>query len=182
MASQAAVEAGLSKGFHSAAAAKATASRAPKRRGGKGRLVLVLVAAMVMLGGAGLALAYAGVLPTGLAEQPVAVEKPPEKPILPSFVDLPSQLVNLRATGRETPYLQIRISLELASPDAAAALRAVQPRVAEKLYTHARTYASADLRSASGIARLRDDLLGQANAVAAPLQVRAVLFREFLLR
>jgi flagellar FliL protein len=56
------------------------------------------------------------------------------------------------------------------------------PRLQDMLQTYLREMRPEELRGSAGIYRLREELLGRANVVLAPVRVNDVLFTQLLIQ
>lgn len=100
----------------------------------------------------------------------------------PVFYDLPPIAVNLLgdSDSDEAHYLKLKLAFELASPEDAAKVAAMLPRVQDDYQAFLRQMRLEDLRGSAALARLKDAMLLRANQVLAPVVVKNVLFREVL--
>lgn len=162
-------------------AGAAPAGAAGKR--GRGRLVLIAGAAVLILaaGGAGGAW-YAGLLPNPLAADAPAPPSDPG-PASPSAVllELPDIIANLNVTGRPV-FVKLRPQLELARPADLAAARAAMPRLLDMFNTFLRETRPEELRGSAGVHRLREELIARANIVLRDGSVTDVLFLEIVVQ
>jgi flagellar FliL protein len=173
-----------------ASAAAATADQADgaaPRKGGKKKLILILVP--VLLIGAGAGLWFSGILPGLLGMKPPpeqsaasgAQPMPPPRP--PTFLEMPDITTNLNvAPGRRAAFIRIRTKLELGRPEDAAKLQAAMPRLLDLFQTYLREMRPEELRGSVGTHRLREELIARANLVAPPARVADVLFVEILIQ
>jgi len=98
------------------------------------------------------------------------------------FYDLPEMVVDLNAGGRQSHFLKVRVSLELASQADVAQVEAVMPRVIDNFQVFLRELRIEDLQGAAGIYRVREELLRRIGNAARPARVNAVLFKEMLVQ
>lgn len=104
---------------------------------------------------------------------------PPPKPLV--FFDLPDFLVNLNSGGRKANFLKLTVSLQIDKPEDTLRIQAVLPRIIDNCQIFLRELRVEDLQGASGIYRLREELLTRINAVS-PVKVDDVLFKEMLVQ
>lgn len=158
---------------------KAEGEAAPQ---GGGRKKLVLIAAPLLLLGAGAGLWFGGILPglLGLgAPPPPAAEAPPPTP---GFVDLPEIVSNLNAPGRRASFVRLRARLEIADAAQAGLVQAAMPRLQDLFATYLREVRPEELRGSAGSQRLREELIARAAIAVAPARVTDVLFVEILVQ
>lgn len=158
---------------------------APKKKGGRKKLVLI--ALPVVLIGAGAGLWFGGILPPLLgmggaaAEEQQAEAQPPPAP-QPAFVDLPEIVSNLNAPGRRASFVRLRAKLEISRQEDVAAVQAAMPRLVDLFSTYLREVRPEELRGSAGSHRLREELIARATLAAAPARVTDVLFVEILVQ
>ncbi len=153
-----------------------------KKKGGKGKL-LILLAIPLVLGGAGAGLWFSGLLPGWLGmnahhDEPAAAQA--ARP--PAFLDMPEIVANLNAGGRRSTFIKLRSKLEVRSADDLPAVQAAMPRLQDLFTTYLREMRPEELRGSAGTHRLREELLARANLAAAPARVTDVLFLEILVQ
>lgn len=162
-----------------------TAAQAGKAKGaGRGRLLLLVLLPVALLGvGGGL---WASGLLSGLlgagaaapaAEGAASVPAPGAAPV---FLDMPDVVANLNTAGRRSSFVKLRSKLELARADDAAAVQASMPRLLDLFTTYLRETRPEELRGSAGTHRLREELMARANVAAAPARVLDILFLEIL--
>lgn len=153
-----------------------------KRWNGKRIILFIVLPAMLVLGG-GAAVWFSGLLDFGGAEEDVVVEEEsaaaPESAV---FFELPDLLVNLNTAGRRTSFLKIKVSLEVGSEADFEHLQSMMPRIIDNFHVYLRELRAEDLRGSAGLYRLREELLIRVQAIADPVVVRDVLFKEVLVQ
>ena len=114
-------------------------------------------------------------------EQVAVVEKPP------SFFELPEIRVNLNTDNNSLTYLKVIVSLELASDlpeimeERNAKLQTLMPRVIDNLQIYMRELRLEDINGSAGVFRLKQELLSRVNRAVQPIEVRDILFSEFVI-
>ncbi len=98
------------------------------------------------------------------------------------FFPLEEVIVNLNTGGRQSTFLKIKISLELADASDIPRIETVMPRIMDNFQVYLRELRIEDLRGAAGMYRLREELLTRVNVAAAPAKVNDVLFKEMLVQ
>ena len=153
--------------------------------GGKKKLIIIAVVLLLAIGG--IAAAYF----TGLL-QPIielitgeeATEEEEEKVDKENAVFFPLEelIVNLNTGGRNSTFLKIRVSLELADGEDISRIESVMPRIMDNFQVYLRELRIEDLKGSAGMYRLREELLTRVNAAAAPAKIQDVLFKEILVQ
>lgn len=98
------------------------------------------------------------------------------------FYDVPEILVNLDSAGKQPRFLKVAISIELSKQEDIEAIKKLLPRVVDQFQVFLRGLRIEDMRGSVGVYRLRQELLQRVTEAAQPIQVRDVLFREFLVQ
>jgi flagellar FliL protein len=108
-------------------------------------------------------------------------EAPAPKP--PVFIDVPDMLVNLVGSpGERVQYLKVRVVLEVKEEKQVEAIKPTMPRVTDIFQTYMRELRPVDLNGSAGLFRLKEELTRRVNAVVAPSEVNAVLFKEIVVQ
>lgn len=98
------------------------------------------------------------------------------------FFPLEEVIVNLNTGGRQSTFLKIKISLELADAGDISRIETVMPRIMDNFQVYLRELRIEDLKGAAGMYRLREELLTRVNIAVAPAKVNDVLFKEMLVQ
>ena len=149
-----------------------------KRFSGK-KIVIAAVAAVVILGGAGIAFMMSG----SDADHDIEGEGEGEhinQTVV--FYDLPEMLVNMNTGTRQASYLKIQVALELSDPLVLEQLDQLSPRIIDIFQVYLRELRLEDLDGSAGMFRLKEELLKRANASVAPIQINDILFREMIVQ
>ena len=155
--------------------------------GGKKKLIIIAVVLLLAIGG--IAAAYF----TGLLQPIIELitgeeatkEEEEEKKVDKEnavFFPLEELIVNLNAGGRNSTFLKIRVSLELADGGDISRIESVMPRIMDNFQVYLRELRIEDLKGSAGMYRLREELLTRVNAAAAPAKIQDVLFKEILVQ
>jgi flagellar FliL protein len=140
------------------------------------KLIIIVVGALVVLGGGG----TAGYLMLGHgkeAKPAVAAVKPP------TYIDVPEVLVNLSTVGNDrTQYLKVKVVLEIADALLQPQIQSAMPRVMDAFQTYLRELRASDLDGSAGLYRLKEELTRRINAAISPNRVNAVLFKEIVVQ
>jgi flagellar FliL protein len=166
----------------SASSAKApnTADEPPKKKSGKGKLILIAAPVLLLLVGAGLW--FSGVLPHLLGmggPEKKAAEL--AKPVLPSYVDIPEMVSNL--CDPSTPrYVKLDVRVVVPDPADVALVQAAMPRLQNMLVIYLRVMKPDELHDLTDTYRLRQELLVRANTAVAPARISDILFVQLLVQ
>jgi flagellar basal body-associated protein FliL len=151
----------------------------------RGKLLLLVVGLLVVLGGLAGGLYVTGALGKimGTTAPVAAVEPAPKadgKPTaLTGFFDLPEILVMLDPKGaKHRSLLRMLISAQAESQDKANQIHDYQPRLLDTTQSYLRTLSIEDIRGPGKQNQIRAELLKRFNAVLTPLEIQQVLFRE----
>ena len=98
------------------------------------------------------------------------------------FFPLEEVIVNLNTGGRQSTFLKIKSSLELADAGDISRIETVMPRIMDNFQVYLRELRIEDLKGAAGMYRLREELLTRVNIAAAPAKINDVLFKEMLVQ
>jgi flagellar FliL protein len=158
----------------------------PGRRFSGKKLVLFVILPLLLVGGGGAGAFFAGLFDPllGHGEEMAEAEEGhgEEADQAAVFYDMPDMLVNLSSNGRRSAFLKLKVSLELASAEDQARIEAVMPRIVDNFQVYLRELRVEDLQGATGMYRLREELLLRVNNAARPAQVNDVLFKEMLVQ
>ena len=161
--------------------AEADASAPEKKKFGKRKLIML--AAPVLLIGIVAGLWFSGILPglLGMRHDPPPGQEA-AKPTVPIFIDLPDMIANLSSPANKPSYIKLQARLEISRQEDADKVKQEMPRLQDMLQTYLREMRPEELRGSAGIYRLREELLGRANVVLAPVRVNDVLFTQLLIQ
>lgn len=108
-----------------------------------------------------------------------AAETVPEEVV---FYDLPEMLVNLRAGGKQTNFLKLKVALEIKKSESVEALEHLLPRIIDNFQVYMRELRIEDLDGSAGMFRIKEELLSRVNAAVYPVEVNDILFKEMLIQ
>ena len=153
---------------------------------GSTKKLLLIVGVVLLLAVGGFAAAYF----TGLIDPVIAwitggEDKEEDHAALGEdavFFPLEEVIVNLNTGGRQSTFLKIKISLELADTVDISRIETVMPRIMDNFQVYLRELRIEDLKGAAGMYRLREELLTRVNVAAAPAKINDVLFKEMLVQ
>lgn len=160
-----------------------------KARKGKGRLLILLLGLILVLGG-GAAGAWFFVpafqeavrkMIPGLAPpaEGMAEAGPAEPPPRPSFVEFPEMTVSLPNGGRPR-QLRLKLAIEIMGDPGAAQTDLLSPRIYDSLVLYLRTLRDSELEGALSMDRLRGDLHRRLELMLGAGKVRDVLITSFV--
>lgn len=149
-------------------------------KGGKLKLVLILVGVVMLLGGGGVG-GYLLLSGGGKQEAEAKAEKADAAPQTILNMELAPFLVNLADPGGGH-YLKATLTLELQNERASEWINARLPRVRDRVLLLLSSKESAELLSAEGKFRLRDDVLRAVNEMMGEDKVSAVYLTEFVVQ
>ena len=151
--------------------------------GGKKKLIIIAVVLLLAIGG--IAAAYftgflQPIIELITGEEATEEEKVDKENAV--FFPLEELIVNLNTGGRNSTFLKIRVSLELADGGDISRIESVMPRIMDNFQVYLRELRIEDLKGSAGMYRLREELLTRVNAAAAPAKIQDVLFKEILVQ
>ncbi|MFV3128379.1 flagellar basal body-associated FliL family protein [Niveispirillum sp. KHB5.9] len=162
-----------------------------KKLSGK-KIVLFIVLPVVLVVAGAAAAFFTGALDGLLGKKHEGegehVEEEHKEPDLPPytgppiFVEVPDMLVNLNTGERRATLLKLGISLEVSRPEEQVPITQAMPRITDAFQVYLRELKVDDLRGSAGMYRLREELQMRVNATAAPVKVKDVLIKEFLVQ
>ena len=156
----------------------------PKK--GKKKLLIVAVAGLLVLIGAGLF--FSGVLGGGEEkhEEPQLTEEQKAEAAkvaaTPVYYELPQFLVNLNSGTGRASFLKMAVTLELRDAAAVALMDANKPRVVDVFNTYLRELRPGDIQGSAGIYHLRGELLARLNSTIEEGVVKDILFGEIIVQ
>lgn len=148
---------------------------APKKKGGKGPLIIGLVLAIAG-GGGGFFLGSSGILGGGSAPEEEVKDESALKNT--SFVSLEPMIVSIVRPDRVS-QLRLQLALEVESPYAGE-VEAVMPRVRDVLNSYLRAVDPTEFDGAGTLVRLRGQMLRRVQIVVGNDAVHDLLVQEFV--
>ncbi len=146
---------------------------------GKRKLILI-VAAVVLMGLIGAALWLSGVLHhRASGADRLALASVVEKPVL---IDIPDIVTNLDNGSRRAVFIKLKARIELAHASDQANIAANMPRIMDAFQTYLRSLSPEELHGGEGVYRLREALMSRINVISSPVQVLDLLFVEMLIQ
>jgi len=175
---------------------------APKKS--KKKLIIIILAAVLVLGGGG----GAAFMLLGGKKEEVKLDKDGKKieskdekvgkdgkkeevkldkdgnPIKPKpvFYDMPDIIVNLNSTSPRPHFVNLKLTLELASEAKLDEVKNQQPRITDSFNTYLREVRREDLQGSAGTYRLKKELTIRLNKILGDDVVNDLLFREIIVQ
>ncbi len=131
-----------------------------------------------------IALAFVGVFVGGhlmqrKPTQHVVAKQPPPPPPSLVFYDMPRMEISMIDGGGRPHMVYIALNLEV-SPRDFSGMKSIAPRIVDRIVGWLRKQDVAQIRQTKATRQLREDLLGEVNLAAAPVQIADVAIREFV--
>lgn len=142
------------------------------------KLVIIIVASVVVLGGGSAGIYFSGIL---------HVEKPHEVsvklPDPPVYHDVPRITVDLKPSRRHArPFIRLTVQAELQGESAKAAFIANEAKIMDAIQSDLRNTTVEDLEGVEGTERLRENFTIIINRIIAPEIAITVLYKDILIR
>jgi len=159
---------------------KADAEEAPAPASKK--KLIIIIAAVVLLAGGGGGAWFMMQKGADHKKEEVKHEEPAHAPV---FLALETFTVNLQADPDER-FLQTDISLQMATPEAAEALKLQMPAIRSRLLMLLTSKSAAEISTAEGKQQLTDEIIEEVKKPLAPAgkpqEVLAVYFTSFVIQ
>ena len=153
----------------------------PKKKIDKKKLIVFAVAGLLglIIVGGGLAYFLGWLNPLlGIEEEHKVAEVQLGAPVT---FDLPQIKADLKTGACRSPFLRIKISVQLSEHDLER-LEEAQDKAMDQIITHLRDLERQDLVGKAGSDQLRFDLVSIINNVINPSRIHAIIFKEFVLQ
>lgn len=162
----------------SAKAANGDAKSAKK--GGKGKVIVLAVVALVILGGgAGAGLYFTGII--GGKSQPA----PKQNAVIdlgpPVYVDMPEKTVDLKVAECKSPYLRFQMTIEVPQKSQPA-VAAKQIQIMDAVQQALRSFERQEVTGVEGSDRVRNASRRVIDEIIAPEKINGVLFKKFIVQ
>lgn len=159
---------------------KAVAEEAPAPSSKK-KLIIIIAAVALLAGGGGAAWFMMNKKDDHKKEE-VKHEEPAHAPV---FLTLETFTVNLQADPDEK-FLQLDISLQMATPEAAEALKLQMPALRSRLLMLLTSKSAAEISTGEGKQQLTDEIIAEVKKpfapTAKPQEVLGVFFTSFVIQ
>jgi flagellar FliL protein len=168
-------------------AEKKTEEKNEEKGGGKRKLILIALGAVLILAGVGVGAYLLGAGSGGEkqaeVEKSAAAGKPAETGSAPvgPMLAMDDFIVNI-LDAEETRYLKVSMTLELVSPEGMIEVeeRKAQVRDTILLYLGSKTFD--EIRDLQGKLQLRADLIGKLNALLEKGKIKTIYFTDFVVQ
>jgi flagellar FliL protein len=145
-------------------------------------LVIILVAAVLVLGGGGF-LAYTKFLAHPPAAEEVAGQetKKEAESVIGEMLVMEPFVVNL-ADPKGKRYLKVKIELELANKEAVDKATKASPKLRDMVIMMLTSLGFEEIMTPEGKIRVRDELLIRFNEILQPDHIKNIYFTEFVVQ
>jgi flagellar FliL protein len=151
------------------------------------KVIIICVVAFVIIGGG-----IAAVMFTPLKEKLFGVNKEKveaqkeEESVLNlmeiTFLQLPDVLINLKSSNSRPGTLKASFIVELVKAKDKETVDHLKPLIIDQFQTYLRELEITDLQGAVGLERVRQELKSRIANLVAPIKIRQVLIKEFLIQ
>jgi flagellar FliL protein len=149
-------------------------------------IIVALVAVIVAIGGTVAAIFFTPLKDIIFPEKRTQVTEVKEEAINLSevtFLQLPELIVNLRQNSKgKTNILKATFVLELIDPKDKDTIDHLKPLIVDQLQTYLRELQMSDVEGTAGLERVRNELKNRVLNVIAPVKIRSILYKEFLVQ
>lgn len=161
-----------------AEAAKGLVGKLKAQLKAKLKLILIIVGALVVLGGGGAGLYLSGIFHIDKPHEAVVMlpDPPVDHEIARITVDLKPSPKHAR------PFIRLTMTAELQGESAREAFIANETKIMDAIHTHLRNTTIEQLQGNQGTETLREDITTIINRVIAPEVAITVLYKDILIR
>ena len=99
-----------------------------------------------------------------------------------TFLQLPEVIVNLKATKGKSAILKAQFVIELAGLSDKDPVDHIKPLIIDQFQSYLRELETSDLQGAAGLERVRQELQNRVSNLVAPVKIRQILFKDFLIQ
>lgn len=154
----------------------------PTKKGGKKKLIIMIVGALLVLGIGGGAGAYF----MGMFDAEVPMDGQPVEVVVPKveyqYYDLPEMLINLQADSGQVRYLKLLVSVEYEAGIDPIVVMNAKTQIEDLFQTYLRELTPTELQGSMGVFRLREELLKRINLIIAPEKINGILFKKIVVQ
>lgn len=101
---------------------------------------------------------------------------------VPVPMELDEFLVNLNTSGKQSRFLKMTIELELTSEKDKEAITPYIPRIRDSFQMYLRELRPEDLSGSAATYRLKEELMLRLVKVTYPIEVKDILFKDFIVQ
>lgn len=99
-----------------------------------------------------------------------------------TFLQLPDIIINLKATNSKPGTLKASLVIELVKEKDKKTVDHLKPLIIDQFQTYLRELEVRDLEGSVGMERVRQELKNRISNLVAPIQIRQVLIKDFLVQ
>ncbi len=99
-----------------------------------------------------------------------------------TFLQLPDVIINLKATNSKPGTLKASFIVELVKAKDKETVNHLKPLIIDQFQTYLRELEVSDIQGSVGLERVRQELKNRITNLVAPIQIRQVLIKEFLIQ
>jgi flagellar FliL protein len=151
----------------------------------KSSLLLYIIILVVLIAG-GVAAVFLTPLKDKIMGSSASKAKTSEEPEVDlkeiTFLTLPEVIVNLKSTKGRGAILKAQFIIELATLKDKDPVDRVKPLIIDQFQSYLRELELTDLQGAAGLERIRQELQNRVSNLVAPVKIRQVLFKDFLIQ
>ena len=151
------------------------------------KVIIICVVAFVIIGG-GIAAVFLTPLKEKLfGENKEKVEAQKEEESVLNlmeitFLQLPDVLINLKSSNSRPGTLKASFVVELVKAKDKETVNHLKPLIIDQFQTYLRELEITDLQGAVGLERVRQELKNRITNLVAPIKIRQILIKEFLIQ
>jgi flagellar FliL protein len=154
----------------------------------RGAGIIIVVGAVILVAGAGVALTVTGFLPKLLGMKPpegtmaaaVEKEKPKEPLTAERYYDIPPMIISLETQGHGNRILQLGLSLLMENRDDASKMHNYIPILIDAMQVYIRALPISETASVAKLSSHREEMLARINAAIAPIKAEEINIRMLL--
>lgn len=156
---------------------------APAKKGGKKKLIMIIVGALFVLGiGGGAGAYFMGMFDSAVPMENAEVMEPAAPKIAYKYYDIPEMLINLQADSGQVRYLKLLVSVEYEEGIDVATILGAQTQIEDLFQTYLRELTPTELQGSMGVFRLREELLKRINLIISPERINGILFKKIVVQ
>lgn len=151
------------------------------------KIIIICVIAFVVIGGGVAAVFLTPLKDRIFGENKEKVQAQKEEESLKSlkeitFLQLPDVIINLKATNSRSGTLKASFIVELIKAKDKETVDHLKPLIIDQFQTYLRELEVSDVQGSVGLERVRQELKNRITNLVAPIQIRQILIKEFLIQ
>ena len=151
------------------------------------KIIIICVIAFVVIGGGVAAVFLTPLKDKIFGENKEKVQAQKEEESLKSlkeitFLQLPDVIINLKATNSRSGTLKASFIVELIKAKDKETVDHLKPLIIDQFQTYLRELEVSDVQGSVGLERVRQELKNRITNLVAPIQIRQILIKEFLIQ